>query len=129
MNTEQRQGRIDDLRSFLDWLEANPSVRFPGVLADTIYQAFPSVEELRDAVALLDKPLEKQYSDQWLEVTKKWGGLQWTMVVERGRACTARVVGHEVKRQTVLISPAVYEEQDLASPIIEWDCAPLLGSQ
>lgn len=140
---ERRAALTAGMREAADWLDAHPELPLPylgtGMRipihisewdADNLrgYDE-PLAERFAAAVRALGGERSKKADSEYMEVSRSFGpGLHidvWTM---REEVCEAVVVGTEQVEVDRVITPAVIEKVVEERDVIEWRCAPLLGT-
>lgn len=114
---EARRLFVEGLRALADWYEAHPGVLVPKY-GHTI-NVSAEAEEFR-ASARSGGGWAKMFTDQWVVLRRTFGPIILDVFTPRRAVCTARVVGTRLVPE----QPAVPAREE---PVVEWDCAPVLG--
>ena len=112
---KERQGLIDGLRAFADFLEQTPDAPTP--YGSGQYDAFAyTKEQLNEFRVAVGGKLDKKATGDYFFLQKTFGPINYDINIARERICEKIVTG---KR----IVPAVPEREE---DVVEWKCGEVL---
>ena len=119
MTTKEFAG---SLRMVADFYDKHPSMPMPSMTNDAlIIYSVHSREELHD-VAEMFGTCEKDSSDGFYSLNKRFGSISLRATWTHEEVCTRRVVGTEIK--TVEL-PTGFKTVEREVEIVEWECPPI----
>jgi len=112
---KKRQRTIDDMRDFLDFIEANPIVPMPYFGSVNAYPQ--GGVDIKDVVKALGN-VKKSTMPSFFTVTRNFGNLTFGVNFSRSDVCERKVVGTKVIPERII--------QEYEIEIIDWICPPSL---
>ncbi len=114
---EKRRKHIEDLRSFIDWLEVHEGVPIPFDLQRI--HLYPHELDAFSEIARQMGTFEKEMDETLYTLVKRFGSIEFRVVKWRETVCKRRQVGTVKKMERV---PVQFEEVEKEVPVYEWEC-------
>ncbi len=134
MKPELATKMAEDLRNLAIFIESNPGALPSGKPEVKVSSYLHGDEANQDVFLALVKAalnsdkvdnIRKNYFDEYFEVFLSIGDIQYEVWSSRAAVCEKRVVDTITEIERV---PTAWEEREVETEVVEWDCHPLLKS-